>query len=203
MMEERLQLWLDQALATTRQRWALGVVAVLSIVAASIITGAGSGGGNELAIIIVAPTVLSVIAASGSGTHAGSLVIAIIGLEWITLVDDVATPRAIGVAACLYVFHAVTALIAATRHTTVIDPVVLIRWARRSVPVMVATVAVWWVVAVADGRNADGSEALTILGLVLVSAVLLALRRWILAGAPSPSDPQLATSASPSGKLGE
>jgi len=181
MIEEALQLWLDQALATRRQRWVLGAAAVASVVAASLLVGAGGASGRELAIATVVSAVLATIAVGGSGTHVGSLVLAIVALEWLVFVDDETSPRAIGVAVCLYVFHSLLALMAATPHTSVIDARVLRRWAVRSVFVIATTVAVWALVVTLERRQAGGSQALTVVGLVVVIVTVVALRRAIFA----------------------
>lgn len=181
MIEEALQLRLDQALATRPQRWVLGGTAVAAAVIASVLVGLGAASGPELAIATVVSAVVAAIAVSGSGTHAGSVLIALVALEWVVFVDDETSPRVIGVACCIYVFHSLLALMAATPHTTVIDRRVLHGWAVRSVIVVAATVAVWALVVALDRRGPGGSESLTLLALVTITAVVVALRRAIFA----------------------
>lgn len=187
MIEEVLQLRLDQALATRPQRWVLGGVAVVAAVIASVLVGVGSASGPELAIAIVATAVVAAVAVSGSGTHAGSVLIAMVALEWVLFVDDETSPRVIGVACCIYVFHSLLALMAATPHTSVIDRRVLHSWLVRSVFVVAATVSVWALVLAIDRRRPAGSESLTVLGLVTIAVVVVALRRVILATVDSRS----------------
>ncbi len=177
MIEEFLQLRLDQALATCRQRWALGGVAVASIIVASGLATAGATSARGLTIMITVSTVAAVVAVSTSGTHVGAVVVALVVLQWIAFTDDTTSPRVVGVASCLFVFHALTALMAASPHTTEIDGRVLRSWALRTTVVVAATVAVWGLVILFDGRQTTGSETLTVAGLVVIAAVLLAVRR--------------------------
>lgn len=180
MIEELLQLWLDQALATRTQRWVLGVAAVGSITVASTLAAVGAGSITGHLTVVAMTTALATIAVAGSGAHTGSIVIAAVAFEWLAFVDDITNARAIGVASCVYAFHALLALMAATPHTSVIDPRVLGRWAARSLYVIAATVAVWAMVVAFERRNASGDESLTIAGLVVIAAAIMALRRGIL-----------------------
>lgn len=179
MMEERLQLWLDQALATCRQRWVLGALAVASVVAASLLAGIGVASARGLTIFLATLIVAAIVAMAGSGTHIGSVVVALVALQWVAYVDDVTSARAVGVATCLYLFHALLALTATTRHTAAIDARILRRWALRSVVVIAATVAVWALVVVFDRRQTTGSETLTFAGLFVIVATLFAIRRGL------------------------
>ncbi len=177
MIEEFLQLRLDQALATCRQRWILGGAAVGSVVTATALTTVGAVSTQGLLIMIAVVMVAAVIAVSASGSHIGSLVVAVVAVQWLAFADDATSISSLGVALCLYVFHALTALAAATPHTTEIDTVVLRRWAVRSTFVGAATVIVWGLVILFDGRQADGNEALTVFGLVVIASVLVLVRR--------------------------
>jgi len=142
MIEETLQLWLDQALATCRQRWVLGITATVAVTAATLLITVGATSPRGVVLTAGAITGLAIVAVAGSGSHVGSIVIALVGLAWIVFVDDVATPRAVAVAGCLYVFHALLALMAATRHTAPLVRPVLMRWLTQSVAVLAVTVAV-------------------------------------------------------------
>lgn len=180
MIDEALQLRLDQMLATCRQRWWLGggaVVAVL-VAALTITVGASSLQGGILAVCVT--TALAIAAVAGAGSHYGSVTIAAVGVTWLAIIDDPATPRSMAVATCLYVFHALLALMAATRHTSPIDVRILARWAARSVGVLGATVAVWVVVVVFDGRTWSGSATLTSFALVIIALAAFTVRHQII-----------------------
>lgn len=177
MIEEFLQLRLDQALATSRQRWVLAGTAVLTAGVASVLAMAGDAPAQGMAIMVAFTLAAAVVAVSASGTHFGVIVVAVVATQWLGYSGSEASFRSVGVALCLYVFHALTALAAATPHTADIDPVVLRRWAVRSVPVVVATVAVWAVVAAFEQRSPSGNEAVTAVGLAVIAGVLVVLRR--------------------------
>lgn len=185
MIEELLQLWLDQALATCKQRWWLGGIAVASITCACLVITVGAASTRGIVIVVAVTTASAILAVAGSGTHHGSITIALVALAWLGFVGDVTTPRAIVVASCLYSFHVLLALMAATRHTSPLDHRILLRWAARSVVVLATTVAVWLCVVAVDGQIRSGSAELTFAGLIVVAAGAVALRREVL-GAPRP-----------------
>ena len=58
----------------------------------------------------------------------------------------------------------------------IFDRTVIWRWSVRSGYVVVATVAVWLLVIVLDGRQAAGSAALTTVGFVTLTGLVLAAR---------------------------
>jgi len=177
MIEELLQLRLDQALATCRQRWVLGGAAVLAAVLGTALTLADGTSGRGWATMLAVTTVAALVAVSASGTHIGTIVVAIVALQWLALGGDDSSIRSVGVAVCLYTFHSITALTASVPHTTEIDGRVLRRWARRSVYVVAATLAVWGLIIAFERRPSTGNEALTVLGLTVIAAVLVIVRR--------------------------
>lgn len=180
MIGDRLQLWLDQAAATCGQRWWLGGAAVASILAATLTITIGATEPRLLALVVGVTTLLAVVAVAGSGSHTGSIVIVLVALAWIALIDDPTTPRSIAIASCLYLFHALLALMAATRHTAPIHPQILWRWATRSVAVLAATAGVWVCVVWFEGRQHDDNAVLTLLALIVIALGVLALRRHAL-----------------------
>jgi len=176
MIEEFLQLRLDQALATCRQRWGLGGIAVASIVVASALSTLWSTSAEGAAIMLLASAIGAVVAISTSGSHLGAAVVAFVTLQWLAFSGGTTGPRVIGVALCLFVFHGLLALMAAVPHTAAIDGRVLRRWATRSVSVAAATGAVWGLIVVFEGRRTSGNEFLTVAGLVAIAAVLVSVR---------------------------
>lgn len=180
MIEETLQLWLDQALATCRQRWVLSITAVAAVTTATLVITIGAAAPQGIALTVGAVTGLAIVAVAGSGSHVGSVVIALVGLTWVFFVDDVATPKAMGVAGCLYVFHALLALMAATRHTSPLERRILMRWLARSVGVLAATGAVWLGVVALEGRNIAGGANLTAIAVVAIALAVMAIRHQIL-----------------------
>jgi hypothetical protein len=174
MITERLQEALDQALATTRQRWLLGVVAVLTALVASGSMALASEGADGWVVILVG--VLALLATIWPDDHLALVVITVVVLHWLAFRADVVSAWSMGIAACLLVFHTLIALMAATPHTAVVHPVVLRRWLARSGVVAVATGAVWVLVVLFERRNAPGNAALSIAAFAVVAAAAIALR---------------------------
>ena len=177
MIEEFLQLRLDQALATCRQRWLLGVAAVLVAVLGTALAMVGNASGQGVATMLVITTCAAILAVSASGTHLGAIVVGIVAFQWAAFAADPTGARVVVAALCLYAFHALTALMAAVPHTTEIDPRLLRRWAIRSLYVAGATVAVWGLVVAFERNAPNGNEAVTVLGLAVIAAVLVIVRR--------------------------
>lgn len=175
MITLRLQRWLDTLRDTSPQRWVLGSAAVLAIAIALAATFAGSDETfGWFAWFVVA---LAAVAAIQAGSHTASVTIALVVIEWMAAVDDVAAPRALVVAACLLVFHGTLALMAVSPHSARIHPDVVRSWARRSGAVLAATVAVWLLVTVFERRDATANPLLTVFALGAVAAGAIALRR--------------------------
>jgi hypothetical protein len=76
----------------------------------------------------------------------------------------------------LLVFHTLVALMAVTPICAVVDRVVVARWLWRCGAVATATVAMWLVVVLVDGRNADGNAALTAAAFGTAAVLVVALR---------------------------
>ena len=178
MIEEFLQLRLDQALATCAQRWVLGGFAVGSAAVASLLATLGSASSQGVAVMLMMTSAAAVVAVSASGSHIGAAVVGFLAFQWVAFAGGETGWRLIAVAVCLFTFHALLALMAAVPHTSPVDRRVLRSWTLRSVWVVSATVAVWALVALLDGRFTSGSELLTVAGLVVIVAVLLAVRRY-------------------------
>ena len=122
MIEEFLQLRLDQALATCRQRWVLGGAAVLAAALGTVLALAG-GTPRQGWLTMLAVTVgAAIVAVSASGTHVGAIVVAIVALQWLAFGGDETGVRSVGVALCLYAFHSITALTAASEGRLVPVP---------------------------------------------------------------------------------
>ena len=67
---------------------------------------------------------------------------------------------------------------AVTPISAVVDRSILVRWWRRSGYVVVATIGMWVLAFVMDERRAPGNSALTLLGvLTLTALVVMALLR--------------------------
>jgi hypothetical protein len=100
-------------------------------------------------------------------SHAGLLVVLLVGVEWLATVDDRTTPWSVGAAAALAVFHASMAAATVAPPAAKWTRAMCRRWMRRSAVVMVASAGTWAVVVVARGHHASAT--------VLVAASLIAL----------------------------
>lgn len=179
MITNWLQDRLDVLRLTSRQRWAFVAVAVTAIVVASVAIRVEAG--RDPSWITIWLGLVALVAAARPGSHTGLFVIAVVGLLWLGNIDEVTSPLAIAVAMCLFVFHAVLALMAVTPHSAVVGGPVLWRWFRRGAVVAGATVAVWGLVELLARIEAPGDAGLTAGAFVVLAAAALALRARTLA----------------------
>ena len=169
-----LQQSVDRLARVTAQRWTLAAVAVAAAVAASAVTAAASG--DEVGLLVVLLLGVATVAVIRPDSHAALLVEVVVIGQWLAGTDDVIDPAVVAVAALLFVFHAIVALMAVTPSSAVVDRVLLWRWLHRSAYVLVATGAMWLAVVVIEDRRAPGSAQLTFLAFVALAACTLAIR---------------------------
>jgi hypothetical protein len=171
---EGLQDLLDRVRITSWQRWMFIVIAIASLVGASMITShvAGQVTGVLLALVLG----LSALASARADTHTGFVAGAVVVWQWLATVDDVSSPWAVAIAVCLLVFHTLLALMAVTPITAVVAPPVAQRWVRRTLVVAAATLAVWTCVLVFDQRQTPGSVLLTVSGFVTLTVLVFLAR---------------------------
>lgn len=102
--------------------------------------------------------------------HLGSVVVVLVGIEWLATVDDPTTPWSIAVAASLTLFHAASAAAGvappAARWTTAMRR----RWSRRTVAVALSGAGTWAAVAAIETFDV-GRSALLITAALLTLAV--------------------------------
>ena len=156
------------------QRWGLIAVTVAAAVAASSFTGVVAGNVDAFVLTLVFAT--AVVAALRPDLHTALLVETIVVWHWFAATDDRLTPWAVPMGVCLFVFHVGIALTSVVPMRAIFDRTVIWRWSVRSGYVVVATVAVWLLVIVLDGRQAAGSAALTTVGFVTLTGLVLAAR---------------------------
>ena len=109
-------------------------------------------------------------------SHAATAVGAIVVLQWLATVDGTTSGWAILVALCLFVLHASVGLMALAPISATIDRSIVLRWARRSGSIVVATIAMWAVVVVMNERRAAGSAVLTAIGFISLTGLMLVTR---------------------------
>lgn len=174
MTTARLQATLDQLLATSGQRWLLVVISVASIVTASVGIIIASPFADTWVVFVVAP--LALVVAAEPDEQLGLTLLAIVIFHWIVLSPSVASPWAMGLAACLHIFHATVALMAVTPHSATIDGEILMRLARRSLVVGACTLGVWILVLLLERREAPGNAVLLTLALAVLAGAVAAFR---------------------------
>ena len=104
-------------------------------------------------------------------SHTALVLEAIAVWQWLASTDDATDPRVIPMACGCFVphRHRVDGRHAdQRRHRSV-----LVRWGRRSMLVVVATVGMWAVAFVMNERRAPGNSALTLLGVVTLTALIV------------------------------
>lgn len=173
MTTAKLQLKLDQLLATSRQRWVLAVLVVVSITLPSWAIARATPFTDTWVVFVVAG--LAMVVAADPGEQLGLLLMSIVVFQWLTFDLAVTSPWSIAMALALHVFHTVVALIAVTPHTAAVDRVVLSRWVTRSVIIATAAVGVWLAVIVFERRELPGNVALSVAAFSLLAAAVVGL----------------------------
>ena len=166
--------WSDRLRTVPAQRWGLIAVTVAAAVAASSFTGVVAGHVDGFVLTLVFATAL--VAALRPDLHTALLVETIVVWHWFAATEDRLTPWAMPMGLCLFVFHVGIALMSVAPMRAIFDRTVIWRWSVRSGYVVVATVAVWLLVIVLDGRQAAGSAALTAVAFVTLTGLVLAAR---------------------------
>ena len=170
----RMVDWFDRLRVISPQRWVLIGVAMTAAVAAPLVTGVVDGNVNGVMVAIVFAAAVG--ATARPDFHTALAVEAIVVWQWLATVDDPLTPWAMAMAGCVFAFHTTVALMSVAPMTSVIDALVVRRWVKRSVPVVVATLAAWLLVMTLDGRQAPGSAVLTAAAFVTLAGLALAAR---------------------------
>lgn len=170
----QLQQWLDRLVLIPAQRWVLMALSLGCVAGASTITAqvAGSQPGVAVALMVA----LAAVAVIRPDSHSALVAEGVVVWQWLAAIDDVTTPWVIPFAMLLFVFHTAVALMAVTPLTGQIHGALLLRWMRRSGPVVAATIGVWAIVVVMDQRRAPGNEALAVLGFTTLTVLILVTR---------------------------
>ena len=156
------------------QRGVLVAIALLAATAASISTGLAAGQQNGIILALV--VLLALAGAAFPDTFTATAVEIVVVLQWWSSTGGGTTAWSLVTALCLFVFHAVIALMALTSFTATIARSILARWARRSAWIVLATVAMWLLVVGMSERHARGSATLTVVGFVTLAGLVAASR---------------------------
>jgi hypothetical protein len=146
-------------------------ISVIAVVAASTITTLVAG--QLIVVVLVLIVGLAIGSAIRPDSHTATAAEAVVVLQWLVSTRDETTAWAILTALCLLVFHMVIALMALTPITATIDRSILLRWSRRGGWIAVATIGTWALVLAMAERRAPGSAALTVVGFVTLSGLIL------------------------------
>jgi hypothetical protein len=162
--------------------WRLRAAIVAGIVVA---VGASFGAGGRVPWIV--PTLLVAaarVAAARPDTHAGLGVLLAFGWYWLVNVDADASPWTVVAAAGLLVFHLATTAAALGPAEVELPPSVLVAWARRCVPILGGTVALWLLTAGLTSFDASSNVVLTAAALVAIAA-----GGWVALSRSKPESP--------------
>ena len=170
----RLQARLDQLLATSRHRWLLSGIAVGSIVFASALIARATPFTDTWIVYCVA--VLALVVASEPAEQLGTVVMAIVIGQWISLGESVASPWTLAFALCLHVFHSSVALMAVMPHAASLHSQIVRRWVGRSGMVLVGTGAVWLLANGFERQQAPGNVVLTAVAFAVLAAAAVVFR---------------------------
>ncbi len=167
--------WRERLGRVDPQRWLLGGAAVAAAAVASL--AAGSSGGGQSMLVSVTIVALAVAAAFRPTTHTALPVVLLVTWQWLATTDDALSPLIVAVAVTLIGFHALIALLAAVPPAAAIDKVILRRWVQRTAITAATALPMWGAVALMEQRDAPGSGAVTLLGF-LVATALIGAMRW-------------------------
>jgi len=132
--------------------------------------------GEAVPMVALLVLVLSVQCVRRPDSHVGLAVVLLVGFDWVRAMEARTSPWAIAVAAGLAVFHASMAAAAATPIAAPWTPAMAARWVRRTASVIVASAAVWVLVAVVDGRRPLRAAVIVVAALVVLAAGALWVR---------------------------
>ncbi|MEM9714624.1 MAG: hypothetical protein AAGA17_20545 [Actinomycetota bacterium] len=170
-MTAALQHVIDVVLESSRQQWLLRAAVLLSPIAAVLaVSGAQRTGADPGVVVVVAA--MAVAATAIPDSQLPTVVIALVGWQWLAHVDSVSSPWLPVAVICLVVHHTAAALTSTVPTGGVLPWDVVGRWVGRVAACAGLVVFVWTATTILDGRDAAGNGLLT--GLALVVAAGLA-----------------------------
>lgn len=173
MSTAKLQVRLDQLMATSRQRWMLAVLVVASITLSSLAIARATPFADTWVVYCVAA--IAIVVAADPSEQLGLFLMSVVLFQWLTSGQPVTSPWAMAFALTLHLFHTVVALIAVTPHTAAVDRAVLWRWSIRSVVIACLTVGVWFAVVGFERRELPGNVALSVMAFAVLAAAVVSL----------------------------
>jgi hypothetical protein len=179
------QEWIDDVGAGRLQRQVLRLVATGVPPGACALAAAVGQVHRNLTVALLAIGFLALVSAMQPDGYLPLVTIVAVVGYWIVVVPDHTSPWSMVVAALLYLFHTVTAMMAMTPTSATISRATLWRYAARSGLIALTVVATWAIVELFSGRHAPGNAVLTGLAVVVIIAAAVAVRALSL-GHPLP-----------------
>jgi hypothetical protein len=177
----------DSRWMRTRARGATVVLRVLVLTSAVVaVVCTWLAAGHTVPFINVVIFGFALVCVVLPDSHAGLLVILLVGVEWLATVDDRTTPWSVGAAAALAVFHASMAAATVAPPAAKWTRAMCRRWMRNSAVVVVASAGTWAVVAVSHGHQLAGSAVLVAAALIALASAGLWGREGTFDGGPPP-----------------
>lgn len=143
--------------------------------------------GHTIPVLDVLILGLAVVCAVLPDSHAGLLVVVLVGLDWLVTVDTETTPWVVGSAVSLAVFHASMAASSVAPPAASWTWAMCRRWLVRTLAVAVGSAATWAVVAVIHRFEIMHSGAWLVAALLVLAVAALWARGGTLAATPAPS----------------
>ena len=94
------------------QRWVLTALALTAAVGATTFTSLAAD--HRSGVVLVLVIALALASVVNPDTHVATGTVVLVLWQWFVTTDDTTTPWTVPVAACLFVFHALVALMAVT-----------------------------------------------------------------------------------------
>ena len=182
----------DEVRAVSLQRLVLALLAVAVPPAACALAAGVSPEHRTSTALLLVIGFLALLSAIQPDGHLPLVTIVAVAGYWIAVVSDRASPWSIAVAALLYLFHTVTALMAMTPNSATIDRATLWRYAARSGVIALVLAVTWGIVELFAGRHAPGNAVLTGAVVVVLIAAAFTVRAASLGSSEPPEDAKTA-----------
>lgn len=130
----------DAFRAMSRQQKLLrGGVVAAAVAAVGVTDAAGELSGPGVVFVLIG----AIATALRPDSHAGTVAVVAVAVQWFAGVDDVRSPWTMAAAALVLVIHTAAALAASTPPTATAPLDLVERWSRRAAVVLAATIVVW------------------------------------------------------------
>jgi hypothetical protein len=184
--------WIDELGAGSLQRHALRLVAIAAPPGACALAAAVGSVHRNLTVALLALGFLALLSAMQPDGYLPLLTVVATAGYWIVVVPDDTSPWSMALAALLYLFHTVTALMAMAPASATLGRETLWRYTARSGLIALLVVVTWAIVELFAGRHAPGNAVLTGAVVVLLIAAAFVVRASSLGSPETPEDAKTA-----------